>query len=315
MTRSSNQEPVHGQTVLITGGTGGIGYQTARMLARGGARLIITGREADTGETAAATIRQESGAESVTFIQADHATVGGNQDLAEQVSAAVTRLDILVNNVGGLYPTRWETADGYEATLAMNFVGPYVLTAELLPLLRAAAPSRCVSVVSAGFKLWKPDPFTDVQSAEHFISGDVYAHTKLLNVLASLAWARRLVADRITVNVVHPGMSWTQMTQSMTAQTMPSWRLIWPLFRLLQRRGSPAKAGRRVAFVASSAQTADYTGRYFEGKRTPSRLSARELNTENQDRAWNLGAELVAGAPTSRHQPRHRQNWPDSAGQ
>ena len=103
----------------------------------------------------AATIRQESEAESVTFIQADHATVGGNQDLAEQVSAAVPRLAVLVNNVGGLYPTGWETADGYEAMVAMNFVGPYVLTAELLPLLRAGGP-RCVSVVSAGFKLWKP---------------------------------------------------------------------------------------------------------------------------------------------------------------
>jgi NAD(P)-dependent dehydrogenase (short-subunit alcohol dehydrogenase family) len=149
MTAADAQRQLTGRMIMVTGATGGIGYQTARMLAGGGARVIITGREADTGEKAAATIRQESGAESVTFIHADHATVGGNQDSAEQVRAAVPRLDVLVNNVGGLYPTRWETADGYEATLAMNFVGPYVLTAELLPLLCAGAPSRCVSVVSA----------------------------------------------------------------------------------------------------------------------------------------------------------------------
>jgi NAD(P)-dependent dehydrogenase (short-subunit alcohol dehydrogenase family) len=68
-------------------------------------------------------------------------------------------LDVLVNNVGGLYPTRWETADSYEATLAMNFVGPFALTGELLPLLQASAPDRCVNEVSAGFKMWKPDPF------------------------------------------------------------------------------------------------------------------------------------------------------------
>ncbi|MDF2747977.1 MAG: family NAD(P)-dependent oxidoreductase, partial [Propionibacteriaceae bacterium] len=137
MTAPVAQRQLTGRTIMVTGGTGGIGYQTARMLAGEGARVIITGREADTGERAAATIRQESGAESVTFIQADHAIVGGNQDLAQKVRAAGPRLDVLVNNVGGLYPTRWETADGYEATLAMNFVGPYVLTAELLPLLRA----------------------------------------------------------------------------------------------------------------------------------------------------------------------------------
>lgn len=299
--RSADQ-PLIGQSVLITGATGGIGHQTARAHARSGARVIITGREPDTGEQAVAVIRRESGPDSVMFLPADHSNVGGNQDLADRVRAAVPRLDALINNVGGLYPTRSETADGYEATLAMNFVGPYALTAELLPVLRAGAPSRCVNVVSAGFKMWRTDPFTDVQSADRFVSGDAYAHTKLLNVLASLAWARRLTPEQITVNVVHPGMSWTRMTQSMTAQTMPSWRLVWPLLRLLQRRGSPANAGRRVAFVASLPQEAGYTGRYFEGRRTPSRLSARELDPQNQDRAWGLGAELVAAAPTHRQQ-------------
>ncbi|HSI94211.1 MAG TPA: SDR family NAD(P)-dependent oxidoreductase [Jiangellaceae bacterium] len=217
-------QPLVDHTALITGATAGIGYHTARALARSGARVIITGRDWDTGERAAAAIRDESGADSLTFLRADHSTVGGNQDLAERVRATVPRLDLLVNNVGGLYPNRWETPDGYEATLAMNFVGPYTLTTELLPLL-TGAPSRCVNVVSAGFKMWKVDPFTDLHSTDRFVSGDAYAHGKLLNVLASLAWARRLTSDQITVNVVHPGLSWTRMTQSMTAQTIPSMRL------------------------------------------------------------------------------------------
>jgi len=183
----------------------------------------------------------------------------------------------------------------------MNFVGPFTLTGELLPLLQASAPARCVNVVSAGFKLWKPDPFQDLQSTEHFVSGDVYAHTKLLNVLFSLALAKRLPAEQVTVNLVHPGMSWTPMTQSMTSQTIPSLRLVWPLVRLVQRRRSPVKAGQRVAFLASSPRVSGYTGQYFEGKPTPKRLSARELDPEYQERAWQLGAELVAGAGT-----RHR---------
>jgi NAD(P)-dependent dehydrogenase (short-subunit alcohol dehydrogenase family) len=234
----------------------------------------------------------------VTFLQADHATVTGNQQLADQVHAAYPDLSVLVNNVGGLYQTRWETADGHEATLAMNFVGPFTLTSELLPLLQANAPARCVNVVSAGFKLWKPDPFQDLQSTKHYVSGDVYAHTKLLNVLFSLALAKRLPAEQVTVNLVHPGMSWTPMTQSMTSQTIPSLRLVWPLVRLLQRRRSPEKAGQRVAFLASSPQVSGYTGQYFEGKPTPKRLPARELDPEHQQRAWQLGAELAAAAGT-----------------
>jgi NAD(P)-dependent dehydrogenase (short-subunit alcohol dehydrogenase family) len=301
MRARSEQAAMQGRTVLVTGGTGGIGYQTARVLARQSARVLITGREAGSGEDAAAGIRRESGQASVTFLQADHATVAGNRQLADQVRAAFPGLDVLVNNVGGLYPTRWETADGYEATLAMNFVGPFTLTSELLPLLQANAPARCVNVVSAGFKMWKTDPLQDLQSTQHYVSGDVYAHTKLLNVLFSLALARRLPAEQVTVNLVHPGHVVDPMTQSMTSQTIPSLRLVWPLVRVVQRRRSPEKAGQRVAFLASSPRVSGYTGQYFEGTPTPKRLSARELDPEYQQRAWQLGAELVAGAGT-----RHR---------
>jgi NAD(P)-dependent dehydrogenase (short-subunit alcohol dehydrogenase family) len=235
MSSASDQEPLDGRTVLITGGTGGIGYQTARALARRDAKLIITGRDAGAGQRAAAAIRRESGQWSVTFLQADHATVTGNQQLAEQVAADFPGLNVLVNNVGGLYGTRWETADSYEATLAMNFLGPFTLTCELLPLLQANAPAQCINVVSAAFKMWKPDSFQDLHSTRRFISGDAYARAKLLNVLFSLALARRVPAGQVTVNLVHPGLSWTQMTQSMTSQTIPSLRLVWPLVRLVQR--------------------------------------------------------------------------------
>jgi retinol dehydrogenase 12 len=115
MRAGSEQAAMQGRTVLITGGTGGIGYQTARVLARQGARVLITGLKAGPGEDAAAAIRRESGQASVTFLQADHATVAGNQQLADQVRTAFPELDVLINNVGGLYPTRRETADGYEA--------------------------------------------------------------------------------------------------------------------------------------------------------------------------------------------------------
>jgi NAD(P)-dependent dehydrogenase (short-subunit alcohol dehydrogenase family) len=296
MSSSSEHERLSGRTVLVTGGTGGIGYQTARALARRGAQLVITGREADAGEHAAAAIRRESGQASVRFLQVDHATVAGNRQLAEQVRATFPDLDVLVNNVGGLYGTRWETADGYEATLAMNFLGPFTLTYELLRLLQANAPARCINVVSAAFKLWKGDPFQDLQSTQRFVSGDAYARAKLLNVLSSLAFAKWVSAEQVTVNLIHPGTAWTQMTQSTTSQTVPAFRFLWPLLRLRQRIGSPEQAGRRVASLVASPQAGAATGQYFEAKPTPERLSGLELDPQYQRRAWQLGCELQAGA-------------------
>lgn len=111
MNSAAGDQPLLGQTAVVTGATSGIGYHTARALARSGVHVIITGRNGAAGEQAVAAVNRESGAGSVTFLQADHSTVGGNQDLADRVRATVPRLDLLVNNVGGLYPSRWETAD------------------------------------------------------------------------------------------------------------------------------------------------------------------------------------------------------------
>lgn len=300
MVTKPEQPDMKGRTVLVTGGTSGIGYETARALARSGAHVIITGRDAGRGENAATAIRRESGGETVTFIQADHSTVGGNKLLADQVRTAFPGLDVLINNVGGLYEKRWETADDYEATLAMNFVGPFALTGELLPVLQANAPSRCVNVVSAAIRMYKGDPFDDIQSKAGFIGADVYGQTKLLNVLSTLALAKRIAPEQLTVNMVHPGVTWTDMTRSQTWRTKPSWRWIWPLMRLVQWHGSPEKAARRVFFLASSPDARAHTGGYFERGTAPKRLSPRELDPALQERAWQLGSELVARAATSR---------------
>ena len=296
MSSSSEQELLSGRTVLVTGGTGGIGYHTAQALARRGAQLIITGRDADAGERAAAAIRRERGQGSVSFLQADHATVAGNQRLADQIRVYFPDLDVLVNNVGGLYRSRWATADGYEATLAMNFLGPFTLTYELLPLLQANAPARCINVVSAAFRMWKGDPFQDLQSTRPFVSGDAYARAKLLNVLFSLAVARWVSTEQVTVNLIHPGLAWTQMTRSTTPQTIPAFRFAWPLLRLRQRIGSPEQAGRRVAALVGSPPAGAATGQYFEASLTPKRLSGPEVDPQYQRRAWLLGCELQAGA-------------------
>jgi retinol dehydrogenase 12 len=130
------------RTVLITGATSGIGYETALVLASQGARVLITGRNPSRGEEAIAAIRRQVGHQHVEFLAADHSTVGANQELAREARASLASLDVLINNVGSVFSDREETADGYEATLALCFVGPVALTQELLPVLRASGAAR-----------------------------------------------------------------------------------------------------------------------------------------------------------------------------
>jgi short chain dehydrogenase len=138
---------------LVTGATGGIGFFTAAGLAQRGWAVVVTGRDEGRGEEAVGQLRRRAGHDDVSFVAVDHSVVGENTGLAARIVREVGALDVVVNSVGGIYAERWESADGYEATLAINFVGPVALTLGLLPALRRTK-GRCVNVVSSAFTRW-----------------------------------------------------------------------------------------------------------------------------------------------------------------
>src|SRR5271165_4249726 len=138
--------PMAGQTVLVTGGTGGIGKATAAGLAAMGARVGITGRDIARTRAVAAEIAAASGNPAVDPFPADMSSQAEVRRLADEVLAAYPRLDVLVNNVGGFWATRHVTADGLERTFAMNHVAGFLLTSLLLDLLKTSAPARIVTV-------------------------------------------------------------------------------------------------------------------------------------------------------------------------
>ena len=295
-----NQKSLDGRTALVTGGTSGIGFYTALALARLGATVYITGRNGDHGQGAERQMRVATGNENVYFIQADASTVGGNQKLARRILEETGQLHILVNNVGGLYNDRWVTADSYEATLAMNFVGPFALTEALLPLLRQSAPARIVNVTSAGYTMWKGDLFADIHSCENFSGVDAYNRSKYLNLLWTLALARRLEGSGIVANALHPGTAWTTMTKGSQKRSLPAaMRPFWPVMRLLQRIGSPEKVACTSVYLASAPDVATITGQYFESSTRSKQLSPELLNDSKQEKTWQLGTSLVRNAVTA----------------
>ena len=137
-----------GKSVLVTGGTGGIGKATAVGLAALGARVGITGRDLARAEAAAADIRPASGNPAVDAFAADMSAQAEVRRLAAEVLDTYPRLDVLVNNVGGFWAHRHLTADGLEHTFALNHLAPFLLTNLLLDRLKASAPARIVTVSS-----------------------------------------------------------------------------------------------------------------------------------------------------------------------
>src|SRR5829696_7658371 len=133
-----------GKVVLVTGGTGGIGKATAEGLANLGARVVAIGRDRGKGETATAEIKATSGNEALELMVADLSSQAEIHRLAREFEAHHDRLDVLVNNAGGLHSRRWETADGVEGTIAVIHLAPILLTSLLHPMLHRSAPSRIV---------------------------------------------------------------------------------------------------------------------------------------------------------------------------
>jgi NAD(P)-dependent dehydrogenase (short-subunit alcohol dehydrogenase family) len=279
---------------LVTGATSGIGFHTASALARDGYLLYVTGRDAQRGRAAEQRLRDVAGHNDIYFIRADASTVAGNQELARQILATGRALDVLVNNVGGAYNDRQLTADGYEASLAMNFVGPVALTQALLPMLHRSAEARIVNVASAAYAMWKGDAFSDLHSSRRYLGSDAYARSKLLNIWWTFALARRLEGTNAVANTVNPGTAWTAMTQATAPRSFPLWlRALWPLLRAVQRRGTPESAARSSIFAAAATEAAKLNGAYIEKDGRPCRPSDVLTDSASQERAWELGLSLI----------------------
>lgn len=205
---------------------------------------------------------------------------------------------MLVNNVGGIFAKRLVSADGFEMSLALNFLAPFVLTEALLPLLtRGPGAARCVNVVSSSFQMTKGDPFDDIQAERDYIGIFVYGRAKLFTLLWSMGISHRVPASQVVVTAVNPGMAWTSMTQSLSPEVVPAWRHIFPIVRFFQRRADPARAAQNCERLAL-AEPATIEGRYFDGTK-PKTLPRKFADPSLPDRVQAIGTELCAAAATA----------------
>jgi NAD(P)-dependent dehydrogenase (short-subunit alcohol dehydrogenase family) len=277
--------PMAGRTVLVTGGTSGIGKATALGLASMGAHLAITGRERVRGEDAAREIRAAGGDQVDVFV-ADLSSQSEVRRLADEVLQALPRIDVLVNNVGGYWNTRHVTADGLERTFALNHLAPFLLTDLLLNRLKENARARVVTVSSDAHAMGRID-FDDLQGERSYSGARAYNQSKLANVLFTYELARRLNDTPVTANAVHPGVVRTSFGAEDPGRIQ---QLLVPFIRPFMK--TPARGAATSIQVASAADLEQVTGRYFADSK-PRRSSKRSYDEAAAARLWQMSAELV----------------------
>ena len=283
---------VHGKTILVTGATSGIGLEASVELARRGARVVMVGRDPARTETARATVAERSGSREVTHLLCDFASQAAIRELARTFRAGHDRLDVLVNNAGGVNKARRLTVDGIEATFAVNHLGYFLLTTLLLDLIVKSAPARVVSVASIGHRRGTMD-FDDLGFERGYGIMRAYARSKLANVLFSAELARRLAGTGVTSNSVHPGGVATNIWSGAPLWAKP---IIFLLLR--PRLISVEKGAATLVQLAADPALDGVTGQYFEeGKRsTPAPLA---LDPALARRLWEVSESLVqAGVKT-----------------
>ena len=283
------ERPLDGKHILVTGATSGMGKVTALRLAQQGASVVISGRNLEKTEATAQAIKAQAEGSDVGVLVADLTSMAQTRALAQAYQDAYPRLDVLVNNAGGMFGSRQVSADGLEMTLALNYFSPFLLTHLLLDTLKASgsasAPARVITV-SSQTHAGKAVPFDDLTHEKGYKPLDVYGESKLMAMMFAYALARRLEGQGVTSNTLHPGVVATNFGKEAGGM----WRMMFTAMAPMSL--SPEKGAQTAIYLASSPEVATATGEYFV-KSKPARSSDASYDVAAQDRLWAIGEQLT----------------------
>ena len=281
--------------ILITGGTSGIGKQTAISLATAGATVIVTGRNQQNGEEAVKEIKAVSKNDKIDLILADISTISGVKSLVNEFKSKYNHLDILINNAGLAGNKYIKTIDGFEANFAVNVVAPYLLTTLLLDSLKAGNNARVITLT--GGNLPSKIQLDNLQSEKSFNGLSTYSQTKMIMMCLMYEYSQRQLNSKISMNICYPGQASTGMTQNVTAEMLPFiMRPLFPLFKLLVKPDngqSAINASRSSVYLATSKDVDNKTGIYCNKNVQLKEMPKAVTNEYNRKYIWDKIIELT----------------------
>ncbi len=272
------------KVVLITGGTSGIGKAAAIQIASLGATTVFTYRNKEKGDKSLDEIRTESGSSDVHMLELDLASLDSVRRLTENFLKEYKKLDVLINNAGGYFGYRKLTEEGFEYTIGVNHLGPFLLT-NLLKDCLISSRSRIINVSSAAQQAGRIN-LDDLMLEEKFAGFKAYAQAKLANIVFSYELDRRWGKESISVNAVHPGAVGTNFGNEAK-----------PAFKSLIKVGkpflkTPEQGADTIVYLASSPEVEGISGKFFT-RRKPVKSNKVSYDRESWKGLWELSEELT----------------------
>jgi NAD(P)-dependent dehydrogenase (short-subunit alcohol dehydrogenase family) len=291
--------PLTGKTAVITGATGGLGYETALALAGAGADVVVTGRNDLKGRHALDGIRARFPSAKVVYETLDLASLASVADFAGRFATSHAALNLLINNAGVMaLPKRQTTEDGFEMQFGTNYLGHYALTARLLPWLRRGKQPRVVNLSSMAHRSGAID-FDDLQGARSYRPWKAYSQSKLAMLMFALELQRRSDAAGwgVTSNAAHPGYARTDLMANGPGANS----LLWQINKLLRPLVSHSAAdGALPTLFAATSPDAKGGGYYgpnwfyeLKGPPAPAKIMPQATDAAVAARLWDISAALT----------------------
>lgn len=276
-----------GKTIVITGANSGIGLETGRELARGGATVVMACRDLARAKAARADIAARVPGAKLELVSLDLASLASVRACADTIKNQWPRIDVLINNAG-LFPFKKQlTDDGFEMQFGVNHLAHFLLTQSLMPALLAAGRPRVVNVASMMHHLGKLD-FDSFRGEKPYGPLKAYAQSKLCNVLFARELARRHAGDGLLSWSLHPGPVGTNiMGRGLVNRT---------LYRLIGAYMSAKRGARTSVYLASADNIEGTSGAYYDEFLKVKPGSKLSQDTALAARLWQVSESLVAGA-------------------